>query len=59
MVNMILVLCQVHKRRKALSYSDLVSGISIPIMNNVRGVPFCATVNLDVENKIVHLIKAT
>lgn len=56
---MILVLCQVHKRRKALSYSDLVSGISIPIMNNVRGVPFCATVNLDVENKIVHLIKAT
>lgn len=53
-----MVLCQVHKRRKALSHSDLVRGISMHIMSNVRGVPFYATVNLDVQTKIIHLTKA-
>lgn len=40
MINMIVVLCQVRKRRKNLRYSDLVKGTSIRIMNNVRGSHF-------------------
>lgn len=56
---MIAVLCHVHKRRKEISYSDLVRGISIRIMNKVRGVSICATVCLEVQTKIIHPIKAT